>query len=75
MPRERATLGLWRQIPFGVDLERDLIACTAHQAAEDRPEMKRYGRRIVYAVCIAIAVMLLVYFDDRLWALWVWLWT
>ena len=37
--------------------------------------MKRYGRPIVYAVCIAIAVMLLVHFDDRLWALWVWLWT
>ena len=52
-----------------------VLICVFICAAEDRSEMKRYGRPIVYAVCIAIAVMLLVYFDDRLWALWVWLWT
>jgi hypothetical protein len=38
--------------------------------------MKHYGRHaVVYAACIAIVAMLLVYFDDRLWAFWVWLWT
>jgi hypothetical protein len=34
-----------------------------------------YGRAALYLVCIAVVLSLLIYFEDRLWALWVWLWT
>ena len=40
--------------------------------------MTRLGHRTaVYGTCIALAVivLLLIYYRETLWALWIWLWT
>jgi hypothetical protein len=53
-----------------------MILSSATGVSGSPENMQYFGRGTAfYAISIAVGVVLLIYFGDRLWAFWVWVWT